>query len=143
MKSLLTRSRPLIFLLIVSFLFHSCSVYHSKNTGLDEAASKGKKVKIETKQETLVFKRIKKIDSDYFGLAKKGSSTLKKLRKMEVIGRVDGKYYSFPLESLVIEEVRTKNYPVSTVLSVLTVLGGALAILLIAGGLSTSNMDLY
>ncbi|MCP9199149.1 hypothetical protein MKO06_04465 [Gramella sp. GC03-9] len=142
MKSLLTRSRPLIFLLIVSFLFHSCSVYHSKNTSLDEAASKGKKVKIETKQETLVFKRIKKIDSDYFGLAK-SSSTLKKLRKMEVIGRVDGKYYSFPLESLVIEEVRTKNHSVSTVLSVLTVLGGAVAILLIAGGLSTSNMDLY
>ncbi|MUP44986.1 hypothetical protein E0K83_04415 [Gramella sp. BOM4] len=143
MNSLLTTSRPLVFFLCFSFLCYSCSVYHSKSISLDEAVATGKKVKIETSEDKLVFKRLKKIDSDYFGLAKKGSSTAKKLGKIEVIGRMDGKYYSFPLESLVIEEINSKNYPVSTLLTGIAVVAGTFVVVFIAAAITFASSGFF
>lgn len=124
--------RFLVYLVVFSFLFYSCSIYNIAPISLTEARDKGKKVKVTTTNEKYIFKGIIGSNGEYYGLVRKNNATFKKLVKAGVIGRESGNLYSFNLEKLDIQKIQAKNYPISAIATVGLVIIGFFVILFIA-----------
>ena len=89
-----------ILLLVFVVIFQSCN--------------SGKKIRITTPEEKLVFKKITASETGYYGLVRKNNSTFRKLKEMGIMGRQKDRFYNFSLETLDIQEIQAKNYSTST-----------------------------
>ncbi len=123
--------RHLVYLVVFSFLFYSCNIYNRASISLAEARDHGKKVKVITANEKYIFKEIVGSTGEYYGLVRKNNSTFKKLVKAGVIGLETGNLYSFSLEKLDIQKIQAKNYPISSVATVVLSIIGLFVILVI------------
>ena len=103
-----------ILLLVFVVIFQSCHIYYRSPIDLSQAAESGKKIRITTPEEKLVFKKITASETGYYGLVRKNNSTFRKLKEMGIIGREKDRFYSFSLETLDIQEIQAKNYSTST-----------------------------
>ncbi|HKJ48922.1 MAG TPA: hypothetical protein VJ973_07520 [Christiangramia sp.] len=142
MKHLKIESNLLVCLLIVSVLFQSCSIYHSDNISLEQAVDTNRKVRITTDAgDKLKFRWIENEGGRYYGHTKVSSGTSKKLQSLGVIGKEQGKLYSFGLETLNIDKIQAKNYSGSTLATIGVSVVGLLAIIFAIGGVSMNNSD--
>ena len=103
-----------ILLLVFVVIFQSCNIYYRSSIDLSQAAESGKKIRITTPEEKLVFKKITASETGYYGLVRKNNSNFRKLKEKGFIGREKDKFYSFSLETLDIQEIQAKNYSTST-----------------------------
>ncbi len=64
-------------ILVVIFLFQSCTIYNFKRSTLDEAVESKKRTKIVLKSgKRLRYKKVIKIDGHYYGIKKKDSISI-------------------------------------------------------------------
>ena len=103
-----------ILLLVFVVIFQSCNIYYRSPIDLSQAAESGKKIRITTPEEKLVFKKITASETGYYGLVRKNNSTFRKLKEMGIMGRQKDRFYNFSLETLDIQEIQAKNYSTST-----------------------------
>ena len=103
-----------ILLLVFVVIFQSCNIYYRSPIDLSQAAESGKKIRITTPEEKLVFKKITASETGYYGLVRKNNSTFRKLKEMGIMGREKDRFYNFSLETLDIQEIQAKNYSTST-----------------------------
>ena len=88
MRTILKNSQSLIFILSISILFQSCSVYKSKPITLDQAVKNEQKVKVKLNNKfymdsrilnSMEFNKIIQEGDDYFGIMKKHGELIKTL----------------------------------------------------------------
>ena len=140
MKPVKFESNLLVYVLITCVLLQSCSIYHSDNISLEQAADTGRKVRITTVAGgKLNFKWIKDEGGDYYGHTKVNSRTSKKLQNFGVESKKRGELYSYGLETLDIDKIQAKNYSGSTLATIGISVVGLLAIIVAIAGISFSN----
>ncbi len=121
---------------ILSFLIflQSCNVYRSQSISLEQAAQTDQKVRVVARGEKLPFRRIESKNEGFYGYTKERSSTSKKLQKLDIIGREDGKFYRFSLQSLEIDKIQVRNKSTSTLATIGVIVVG-LAVIIVSIGL--------
>lgn len=111
-----TSSSALIILklLLVVFLFQSCTIYRARNAGIDKAVEVGSKVKVETKDNKIYkFKKLGRDENGLFGLAGRNSNTARSLAENIVDKNASGRFVKIGIDENSVEEVRLKNKTVS------------------------------
>lgn len=117
------RVKQFAALLTILVLFQNCSIYRAKESAIDEATSFPGKVKIKTStNEAYKFERLMQEDGKIYGVAKKNSKAVKKLKDNVVPESLDNKFIKVNLPDNFIESIHLKNKALSTGLGVLGVL---------------------
>ena len=113
-------------------LMQSCSVYHSKVSTVDDAIASKTKVKAITFADvTYTFDDLIREEGQLYGLARKYSTTAKKLETLIVNETSGDKFVKISVLENTIKGYYLKNKPVSTILSI-TIGTVVLSILLLA-----------
>lgn len=112
----------------------SCSIYHNKTASLEEAVNTQSRTKLVMDNNSIYkFRRIEAENGEYYGLARKNSTTAKKLSQTEreVKTVQSNKLKSFLINSENVKEVHLKNESLSTLVSIVLPLFVALVSFLI------------
>ncbi len=121
MKTIKIQLKVVALFFSVLILLQGCTVYKSASVTLDEAYRTTGKARVKTNDNiTQTFIRIGVEDGEYYGVRK-----------------IKDKKVKFPLDEKDIQNVRLKNYTLSTILTIVgvpIVVGGGLLLLLIATG---------
>ena len=97
-------------ILALLFLLQSCTIYHGYTSSADEAIGTGQKVKIKIPDEDpYVYKRLKRIDGEVYGLARPKSSTARRLQDQIVEQAYDGKFAIFELSETELDHIYMIN----------------------------------
>ena len=115
MKTIRQYLESLVSLFSLLILFQSCVVYEKSSVSLDWAAKQELRAKVEMKtSETYKFKRISFENEHYYGIK-------------EIIGETT----KTPLQADTLDKVLLQNKSASAVITIATVLGSLIAVLLI------------
>ena len=126
--------------LAILIIFQSCNIYHSTNISLEKAVETNRKVRVKTDVgDKLKFKWIADKEGEFYGYTRRNSSTSKKLKNLGVIGTSNGKFYSYGLKTLNIDQVQAKNYTLSTIGTILISIVGIFAVLGSLAALTWNN----
>ncbi|MCZ6702632.1 MAG: hypothetical protein O6940_06280 [Ignavibacteria bacterium] len=100
-------------------LLQGCRVYHKTNVTVDEAITSSNRIKAKTFVEvTYVFNDLLRDDGQLYGLAKRNSSTAKKLSTQIVDKNRGDKYVKIAVLENTIKEYHLQNKTLSTILTV-------------------------
>ena len=114
MKKASSLANIVLKLLIIIFLFESCTIYRARNAGIDKAVELGYKVKLETKDNQVYkFRRLGRDENGLYGLAGITSKTAKRLAEDIVDENMKGRFVKIGIDENSVEEVRVKNKMVS------------------------------
>lgn len=142
MKSSKIRFRFIAIILSSLLFLQSCSIYHSENLSLENAARNGQKTRVVIENgDKLKFKKIQETNDGFFGLTKESSGTSKKLQKLGILGRESGRYYSFGLETLQIDKIQAKNYSASTWATIGISVVGLVAVILVVAAATWTGIS--
>ncbi|MBT8296512.1 MAG: hypothetical protein KJO51_08855 [Gramella sp.] len=142
MKSSKIRFRFIAFILSSLLFLQSCSIYHSENLSLENAARNGQKTRVVIENgDKLKFNKIQETNDGFFGLTKESSGTSKKLQKLGILGRESGRYYSFGLETLQIDKIQAKNYSASTWATIGISVVGLVAVILVVAAATWTGIS--
>ena len=121
MKTIKIQLKVVALFFSVLILLQGCTVQKSASVTLDEAYRTTGKARVKTNDnKTQTFVRIGVDDGEYYGVRK-----------------IKGNYVEIPLDEKDIQNVRLKNYTLSTILTIVgipIVIGGGLLLLLVATG---------
>ncbi|MGX7667435.1 hypothetical protein [Flavobacterium pedocola] len=98
------KTKLICFILTFLILFESCHVYRNTSITLDQASKTNDRVKVKTTDNRrMVFRKIEKIDSTYYG------------------SKYKNQQYKVPLKESNIREIRPVNKGLSTTLTVISI----------------------
>lgn len=136
MKKQGKQSRLISLLFITTMLIQSCSIYHTKTASVAEASSFGRKVKIETTDgNTYILKELEQDEGKLMGVARLRSRAAKRFYQQALEEGSKTRIVRFMVPEEVIREVHLKNYPLSTVGTILLSAIAVFGVLAIIGGI--------
>lgn len=110
MKSIKRNLKWAAIILAILFLLQSCTIYHGYTSSADEAVGTSLKVKIKIPDEDpYVYKRLKRIDGEVYGLARPKSSTARRLQDQVVDQAYDGKFALIELNETELDHIHMMN----------------------------------
>lgn len=117
-------------------LIQSCSIYHSKTASTSEAIQFGRKVKIETTDRNIyILKELEQKEGKLMGVARARSRAAKRFYHEALEEGSRTRLVRFMVPEEVIREIHLKNYPLSTVGTILLSAIAAFGVLAIIGGI--------
>ena len=110
MKSIKRNLKWATTIFVILFLLQSCTIYHGYTSSVDEAVGTGQKVKIKIPDEDpYVYKRLKLIDGEVYGLARPKSSTARRMQDQVVDKAYDGKFALIELNEKELDHIHMMN----------------------------------
>ena len=98
------------YILTILFLLQSCTIYHGYTSSADEAVGTGQKVKIKIPDEDpYVYKRLKRIDGEVYGLTRPKSNTARRFQDQIVDQAYDGKFALIELNETELDHIHMMN----------------------------------
>ncbi|UNZ00387.1 hypothetical protein MQE36_08615 [Zhouia spongiae] len=119
MKAIIKYIKQLYIVIVSATLLHSCSIYRSQNSSIDDAVSSRQKVLVlNTNLERFHFKRLLFQKDSLYGVASKNSKEAKRLSDLISAEKYNDKYLKIYLPEKDIYEIRQKNKSLSTAISI-------------------------
>lgn len=86
MKNFSTRAGGVLLVLMISFIFQSCSVYHTSASSLEEGINSENRVRLVTRDNVFYeFKSLQRENTQLYGITGRNSDTAKMLKDHESI----------------------------------------------------------
>lgn len=114
-------SKLIALLLSITFLLQSCSVYQNKTISLERAIKTKRKVKIHTNTgDVYKFQKIIEKEGQFYGIIKEKENWFEFGDRTLFVGNNIEKY-KIPIESESIKEIHPKNWPISTLINIVSI----------------------
>lgn len=115
------------YLLTITILSHSCTIYRSSNISIEEAMESNSKVRVKTNlNQSYTFQKIGKDEAGIYGIASKNSKAAKQLNKDILHENAANNLVKIKLWEGSIQEINAKNKTISLLVPLLTVAAGIL-----------------
>ena len=110
MKKMILNIKWAANLLSFLILLQSCTIYHKYTSSAQEAADTSLKVKIKIPgEETYVYKRLKIIDDEIYGLTRPKSTTARRMQNQVVDKAYEGKFALVELNDDELQHIHMTN----------------------------------
>ncbi len=119
--------RIISYLLTITILSQSCTIYKSSGIGVDEAIKSNNKVKVTThSNQTYTFKKLGKDEAGVYGMAGKSSKAAKQLYNNILQEDPVNQLVKIGLDESHLNEIRARNKTLSILVPVIIVAAGVI-----------------